>query len=86
MIDYKTVRLFDYSLKYSLLFESLLNFQFLCIAEEPKDQQPTIKVPQDKLLAELVLKHKDAIWKIHDHDSLLEHQGLFYLIIMLGVL
>jgi len=42
--------------------------------EEPKDQQPTIKVPQDKLLAELVLKHKDAIWKIHDHDSLLEHQ------------
>ena len=42
--------------------------------EEPKDQQPTIKVPQDKLLAELVLKHKDSIWKIHDHDSLLEHQ------------
>ena len=52
------------------------------IAEEPKDQQPTIKVPQDKLLAELVLKHKDAIWKIHDHDSLLEHQGLFYLLII----
>jgi len=41
---------------------------------EPKEDQPTIKVPQDKLLAELVLKHKDLIWKIHDHDSLLENQ------------
>ena len=39
-----------------------------------KENQPTIKVPQDKLLAELVLKHKDNIWKIHDHDSLLENQ------------
>merc|ERR1712241_333260 len=42
--------------------------------DEPKENQPTIKVPQDKLLAELVLKHKDNIWKIHDHDSLLENQ------------
>merc|ERR1719384_1588493 len=42
--------------------------------DEPKENQPTIKVPQDKLLAELVLKHKDLIWKIHDHDSLLENQ------------
>ena len=42
--------------------------------DEPKEDQPTIKVPQDKLLAELVLKHKDIIWKIHDHDSLLENQ------------
>ena len=70
---------------YSILssfYSDSVNFQFLYIAEEPKDQQPTIKVPQDKLLAELVLKHKDAIWKIHDHDSLLEHQGLFYLIII----
>ena len=25
-------------------------------------------------MAELVLKHKDIIWKIHDHDSLLENQ------------
>ena len=33
-----------------------------------------MKVPADKLLAELIIKHKDAIWKIHDHDSLLEHQ------------
>ena len=39
-----------------------------------QENQPTIKVPQDKLLAELVLKHKDMIWKIHDHDSLLENQ------------
>ena len=44
------------------------------ITDEPIEDKPTIKVPQDKLLAELVLKHKDAIWKIHDHDSLLEHQ------------
>merc|ERR1712241_1587533 len=42
--------------------------------EESKEDKPTIKVPQDKLLAELVLKHKDNIWKIHDHDSLLENQ------------
>ena len=33
-----------------------------------------MKVPADKLLAELIIKHKHAIWKIHDHDSLLEHQ------------
>lgn len=39
-----------------------------------QENQPTIKVPHDKLLAELVLKHKDNIWKIHDHDSLLENQ------------
>jgi len=43
--------------------------------EESKEDKPTIKVPQDKLLAELILKHPDAIWKIHDHDSLLENQG-----------
>jgi predicted DsbA family dithiol-disulfide isomerase len=33
-----------------------------------------MKIPQDKLLAELILKHKHMIWKIHDHDSLLENQ------------
>ena len=33
-----------------------------------------MKVPADRLLAELIIKHKHAIWKIHDHDSLLEHQ------------
>ena len=25
-------------------------------------------------MAELILKHKELIWKIHDHDSLLENQ------------
>ena len=52
----------------SNLFFALISFLFF------KENQPTIKVPQDKLLAELVLKHKDNIWKIHDHDSLLENQ------------
>ena len=42
--------------------------------DEPKENQPTFKLPQDKLLAELITKHKDLIWKIHDHDSLLENQ------------
>ena len=39
-----------------------------------QENQPTIKPPKDKLLAELILKHKELIWKIHDHDSLLENQ------------
>ena len=39
-----------------------------------QEKQPTFKLPQDKLLAELITKHKDIIWKIHDHDSLLENQ------------
>jgi len=42
--------------------------------DEPIEDQPIMKVPADKLLAELIIKHKHAIWKIHDHDSLLEHQ------------
>ena len=25
-------------------------------------------------MAEIILKHKNLIWKIHDHDSLLENQ------------
>ncbi len=33
-----------------------------------------MKLPEDKLLAEIIEKHGDLIWKIHDHDSLLEHQ------------
>ena len=39
-----------------------------------QENQPQFKLPQDKLLAELITKHKDIIWKIHDHDSLLENQ------------
>merc|ERR1719483_695292 len=39
--------------------------------DEPNEH---LKIPADKLLAELIIKHKDAIGKIHEHDTLLEHQ------------
>ena len=39
-----------------------------------QENQPPVDLPQDKLLAELITKHKEIIWKIHDHDSLLENQ------------
>jgi len=31
-------------------------------------------VPEDRLLAELTDKHKDLVWSIHHHDSLLENK------------
>merc|ERR1711956_117223 len=40
--------------------------------DEPNED--LLKVPADKLLAELIIKHKGAIGKIHEHDTLLEHQ------------
>merc|ERR1712129_629902 len=38
--------------------------------DEPNED--LLKVPADKLLAELIIKHKGAIGKIHEHDTLLE--------------
>merc|ERR1719219_2961277 len=38
--------------------------------DEPKEDQPTIKVPQDKLLAELLDRNKSVVWGINNHDSL----------------
>ena len=42
--------------------------------EEPLSAKPTPSVPEDRLLAELVDKHKELIWKFHHHDSLLENK------------
>merc|ERR1719211_301024 len=42
--------------------------------DEAQETRPEPLVPKDKLLAEIILKHKNLIWKIHDHDSLLENQ------------
>ena len=42
--------------------------------EEPQSARPTPEVPKDRLLAELLEKHKTVIWSVSNHDSLLEHQ------------
>merc|ERR1719509_288055 len=42
--------------------------------EESPDQRPLPIVPKDRMLAELIDKHKDLIWKYHIHDSLLENK------------
>ena len=42
--------------------------------DEPLSSRPIPAVPEDRLLAELVDKHKEVIWKINNHDSLLENQ------------
>jgi len=42
--------------------------------DEPISEKPTPMVPEDRLLAELVDKHKTMIWNIHSHDSLLENK------------
>ncbi|KAF2905325.1 hypothetical protein ILUMI_00852 [Ignelater luminosus] len=42
---------------------------------EPKpDDQPTPLIPKDVLLAELLQKEKDRIFKYHEHQSLLENK------------
>jgi len=42
--------------------------------DEPLSARPVPAVPEDRLLAELVDKHKDLVWSISNHDSLLENQ------------
>ena len=42
--------------------------------DEPASDRPTPAVPEDRLLAELLDKHKTWIWSVSNHDSLLENQ------------
>ena len=42
--------------------------------DEPLSERPTPSVPEDRLLAELLEKHKTVIWSVSNHDSLLENQ------------
>jgi len=42
--------------------------------DEPACNRPVPLVPEDRLLAELTDKHKDLVWSIHHHDSLLENK------------
>ena len=42
--------------------------------DEPLSAKPLPAVPEDRLLADLVDKHKETIWKFHHHDSLLENK------------
>jgi len=42
--------------------------------DEPLSARPIPIVPEDRLLAELVDKHKETVWNIHCHDSLLENK------------
>jgi len=42
--------------------------------DEPLSARPIPAVPEDRLLAELVDKHKELVWSINNHDSLLENQ------------
>merc|ERR1719378_565521 len=38
--------------------------------DEPLSARPIPAVPEDRLLAELVDKHKELVWSINNHDSL----------------
>jgi len=42
--------------------------------DEPMSERPIPVVPEDRLLAELLEKHKTVIWSVNNHDSLLENQ------------
>merc|ERR1719264_504095 len=42
--------------------------------DEPMSARPIPVVPEDRLLAEVVDKHKEMVWNIHKHDSLLENK------------
>ena len=47
--------------------------------DEPLSARPVPVVPEDRILAELVDKHKKIIWSINNHDSLLKNQVDEYL-------
>lgn len=36
--------------------------------------KPTLNLPKDRLLAEILLKYKDVVENYHEHDSLLKNQ------------
>jgi len=42
--------------------------------DEPLSARPVPAVPEDRMLAELVDRHKDKVWTVSNHDSLLENQ------------
>jgi len=42
--------------------------------DEPLSARPIPAVPEDRMLAELVDKHKEIVWSFTNHDSLLENQ------------
>lgn len=42
--------------------------------DQPLSERPVPPVPEDRLLAELVDKHKEIVWSFKNHDSLLENQ------------
>merc|ERR1712179_275426 len=41
--------------------------------DEPLSARPIPAVPEDRMLAELVDRHKDKVWTVSNHDSLLEN-------------
>merc|ERR1712130_519971 len=42
--------------------------------DEPLSARPIPAVPEDRMLAELVDKHREIVWSFTNHDSLLENQ------------
>ena len=42
--------------------------------ESYEGKSATLNLPKDRLLAEIFLKYKDAVYNYHEHDSLLENK------------
>eukprot|EP00096_Caligus_rogercresseyi_P013772 TRINITY_DN6376_c0_g1_i1.p1 TRINITY_DN6376_c0_g1~~TRINITY_DN6376_c0_g1_i1.p1 ORF type:complete len:666 (+),score=148.68 TRINITY_DN6376_c0_g1_i1:494-2491(+) len=42
--------------------------------DQEQSERPVPKVPGDEVLAEILAKYPEKIWKFHDHDSLLENK------------